>query len=671
MSEHGRNRLADATSPYLIQHADNPVDWYPWGDEALARARAEDKPILLSVGYSACHWCHVMAHESFESPRVAAVMNEHFVNIKVDREERPDIDAIYQKVVALMGQGGGWPLTVFLMPDQRPFYGGTYFPPDDRYGRPGFERLLHALADVWANRRDEAEGQAAAFLDGFADIAASLDEEATGDTLDLRLLEPETLAEAGRRLLARFDPEWGGFGRAPKFPNVPSLQLLMALADRGDETAGRALAKSVEAMWRGGIYDHLRGGFARYSVDRRWLIPHFEKMLYDNGLLLGLYADASVREHLGVGEIARRVVEETAAYLEADMRDPDRGWFYSATDADSEGVEGKYFAWTPAQLRAVLGEDRAALVMQAHGVPDSPEGNFEHGMSVLHRPEPIDEPTELALAPMRAELLAARAERVPPLRDEKVLTAWNALVISGLCKAADAAERWPDPARAEHWTELAETAATAVLEVHRDPRLLRASWRGRGHTRAFLEDVALMARACLDLHARTLAPRWRDTAIALAEEMLAHYARPGGGFFMTADDAEALVERTESQHDSPIPSGVAVAIEVLARLDESSPRGHVDRTLHRFRTAGARPSATAALLVAAAWAGPRATHVTVRGPSPTAAGVQALASVARTHRDSPLALSFSRADETSALVCRAQSCSLPLRTVDSLRDALL
>jgi uncharacterized protein YyaL (SSP411 family) len=699
------NRLAESTSPYLRQHAHNPVDWYEWGPEALARAKAEDKPIVLSVGYSACHWCHVMAHESFENDAIAALMNEHYINIKVDREERPDIDAIYQKVVALMGQGGGWPLTVFLTPDQQPFYGGTYFPAEDRYGRPGFSRLLQALAQLWKERRGEALEQAQAFMGGFADIAAGLDEDAAIG-VDLRLSSRDALAEASRRLLGQIDPEWGGFGRAPKFPNVPSLELMLRTITAGldDDALTEALRSTLEKMWRGGIYDHLRGGFARYSVDREWLIPHFEKMLYDNALLLGLYADASLvlgpgaprREGLGEGATAkpsnlaegrarngsflRRVVEETAAYLLADMRD-DRGLFYSATDADSEGVEGKYFCWTPVQLEAALGEQLGRTFARAHGVNEA--GNFEHGMSVLHRPLELPPALDHELAAARARLLELRYGRVPPLRDEKVLTAWNALTISGFCKAANAAEVWGVPERAAEWTDVARRACAALLERHRDSggRLLRASWQGQGHTRAYLEDVALLARACLDLHERTLELRWHEEAEALARECLDHYAREGGGFFDTADDGERLIERTESQHDSPLPSGVAAAVEVLSRLELGGPAGvgtperareHVEQTLSRFHKASARPFAFAGLITAAQWASERAAHVTIRAASPEAG--QPLAKAVRTARASlpdPVALALTVSlVGPEGLVCRAQACTMPIADPTALIDAL-
>ncbi|NVB37907.1 thioredoxin domain-containing protein [Pseudenhygromyxa sp. WMMC2535] len=705
MNQPPPKRLANSTSPYLRQHAQNPVDWYPWGPEALERAKSEDKPILLSVGYSACHWCHVMAHESFEDPQTAALMNANFVCIKVDREERPDIDAIYQKVVALMGQGGGWPLTVFLTPDQRPFYGGTYFPPEDRYGRPSFRRVLTALAETWADKREEVERQVESFMGGLEDIAGALDEGLAGAGDAGSLIQAQTLNEAGRRLLAVFDGEHGGFGSAPKFPNVPALTLLLVLATAGEEDAEAALRLGLEKMWRGGIYDHLRGGFARYSTDERWLIPHFEKMLYDNGQLLELYARAAVAfDDLGC---ARRVVEESAAYLAADMRDAEGG-FYSATDADSEGVEGKYFCWTPAQLEAALGAEEAARVMTLHGVPSGPTGNFEAGMSVLWRPvlsaaelggeggpegrAETEAELDAALAPARAKLLALRYERVPPLRDEKILTAWNALVIAGLCAAADAAElAWEDAEAAARWDELARAAADFLLARHRDAggRLLRASWQGRGHTRAYLEDLALLARACLALHERSLEPRWHEAAEALGIELFTHYRREGGGFHTVADDGEALLERSESQHDSPLPSGVSVAVEVLARLalggvassasapvEDDELAAHLEQTLARFRGAQARPSANAGLIVAARWLGPAATHVTLRAERHDHPALRELVAELRRLRGRsprPITWSFSAhaGAGAHALVCRAQTCSMPISEVDALREQLL
>ncbi len=687
------NRLADSTSPYLRQHAANPVEWYPWGEEALARARAEDRPILLSVGYSACHWCHVMAHESFEDPATAALMNEWFVNIKVDREERPDIDAIYQKVVQLMGQGGGWPLTVFLAPDLRPFYGGTYFPPRATSGRPSFTQILQALSEAYRERRHEVERQAESFVEGFAELAGQVDEDAAGRGHEVSLVGREALAEAGRRILDRFDGEWGGFGRQPKFPNATALEVLLCLARgevRGDMSlgtgvsAGEALRSTLEKMWRGGIYDHLRGGFARYSVDRVWLVPHFEKMLYDNAQLLGLYAEAAALwPALALG---REVAAECVDYLVADMRGPS-GTFFAATDADSEGEEGRYFVWTAAEVAEVLGEARARRFGAVFGVTAG--GNFERGASILHAPRPLAEvAAELGceaaalhaeVEAARRELLARRYTRVPPLRDEKILTSWNALAVSGLARAAAAAASWGDAARAEAWRGLASAAGERLLTAHVDGRgrVLRAEFGGVVHTRGYLDDVAFLARACLDLHELTLGPRWREAAVELARHALAHYSRSGGdGFFFTADDGEVLIERVESLHDAAMPSGVGVMVEVLLRLDadDAAPAGAKAAalaTLHRFRAATAQPFAFASLLVAARHADPSAVHVTVRGPTPEAA--QPLAAVVREARlrlGVGVSLGFAEATTVDAIVCREQACSAPVAEAGALRRAL-
>ncbi|MCY1011129.1 thioredoxin domain-containing protein [Nannocystis pusilla] len=673
------NRLAQSKSPYLRQHAENPVDWYPWGDEALERARREDKPILLSVGYSACHWCHVMAHESFEDADTAALMNTHFINIKVDREERPDIDEIYQKVVLLMGQGGGWPLTVFLTPDHRPFYGGTYFPPVPSYGRPSFRQLLLALTDLWKNRRDDVEGQAEQLLEGIRELAAG------GQDGEGAIVGPEPLATAARDLLARLDPEWGGFGRQPKFPNATCLEVLM-LQNRVDGTGSDELLLTLEKMWRGGIYDHLRGGFARYAVDRVWLVPHFEKMLYDNALLLGLYADASLRwpEH----GFLRRVVRETVAYLEADMRGP-AGTFYAATDADSEGVEGKYFCWTPAQLEQVLGSrDDAAFFAAVYGV--DPRGNFEHGMSILHFAQPpaqiaqalgmTEAALEARLAPLRARLLEARYQRIPPLRDDKILTSWNGLLISGLARAAASAEQWGEPELQARCLALATAAARRLLDAHvgAHGEVMRVDFDGVVHTRGYLEDVAFLARACLDLHEATLELAWQDAAAKLARYALAHHAVAGGvGFYVTADDAERLIERTESQHDSAIPSGLGVLVEVLLRLDlagvaPAGARAAAEACLQRQGAAIRQPFAFASLIAAAQFAAPEAAHVTLRGASTEAvAELARTVAAARPGMRARLAVSFEAAEgPRAALVCRAQVCSTPIHAPDALRAAL-
>jgi uncharacterized protein len=717
------NRLATSTSPYLRQHADNPVDWYEWGPEALARARAEDKPILLSVGYSSCHWCHVMAHESFEDEGIAALMNERFVNIKVDREERPDIDAIYQRVVQLMGEGGGWPLTVFLTPAQQPFYGGTYFPPEPRYGRPSFPQLLEAIDKLYHHDKERVTKHTTSFLQGFAELAAQAEHEAKHAKEDPSPEDPAALRLAVDRLLSRVDEEWGGFGRQPKFPNPTALELFAALARREDEDpvvsgAERALSHVLEKMWRGGIYDHLRGGFARYSVDRVWLVPHFEKMLYDNAQLLPLYAEAMMsgpsgrspaapeaimggpsgrspsapeaaaqhpeREHL------HRVVVETVGYLEADMRTPE-GTFYAATDADSEGVEGKYFCWTPAEIAEVLGDEAVARIFcTVYGVTEA--GNFEeHGWSILNLPQTLDERAEELGLPRReldplletarAALLKHRYGRVPPHRDDKVITSWNALLASGLARTAAALQARGEWDLAERCEGLATACVAQLLAHHVDDqgRVLRAAIEGRVHTRGYLDDVAYLGRACLDLHELTLDPAWLPRARSLAAHALDHYARPErDGFFFTADDAETLIDRTESDHDGPIPSGLGVMLELLLRLSaaEQAPPAadEVARAvLQRYRGATAQPFGYASLLLAARFAAPQATHVTVRGPSPTDPQVRALAAQVRAQRlrlPHAVSLSFVADEAVGAVVCRQQTCRPPLHDPEALRAEL-
>jgi len=702
------NRLASSTSPYLRQHADNPVDWYEWGPEALARAKAEDKPILLSVGYSACHWCHVMAHESFENEATAALMNERFINIKVDREERPDIDTIYQRVVQLMGEGGGWPLTVFLTPDQAPFYGGTYFPPESRYGRPGFPQLLEAIHELYHHDKERVAKHTSSFLEGFASLATQAEQEAEHAAEDPAPEDPAGLRIAVDRLLSRVDEEWGGFGRQPKFPNTGALELLAAVARRegkpfgagkGDEQGGapatdpvttgaaRALALALEKMWRGGIYDHLRGGFARYSVDRVWLVPHFEKMLYDNAQLLPLYAEAAAqhpeREHL------RRMVVETIEYLRTDMRTP-AGTFYASTDADSEGHEGKYFCWTPAELTWVL-EDAALakLFCTVYGVTEA--GNFEHGWSILHLPRSLDECSEelglprealdAKLAAARTTLLQHRYGRVPPHRDDKVITGWNALLASGLCRTAGALQARGERALAERCGEMAAACAEQLLEHHvlADGRVLRAAIDGRAHTRGVLDDVALLGRACLDLHDLTLELGWLPRARDLAAHALEHYARPGGdGFYFTADDAETLIDRTESDHDGPLPAGLGVMLELLLRLSAcgQAPRradAVARAVLRRYRGATAQPLGYASLLHAARFAAAEATHVTVRGPSPKDEQVRALATQVRAQRlrlPHAVSLSFEAHASVGAIVCRQQTCRPVVGDVEALRAEL-
>jgi uncharacterized protein len=532
------NRLAAATSPYLLQHADNPVDWYEWGEEAIDRARREDKPILLSVGYAACHWCHVMERESFEDEDTADLMNEHFISVKVDREERPDVDSIYMDAVQAMTGHGGWPMTVFLTPEGEPFFAGTYFPNQDRHGMPAFRKVLVAVAEAWNDRRGDLLGQGKRVVEAIA-RRPSLSEET---------LTEEILRDALDALRRSFDPELGGFGQAPKFPQPMTLELLLRLDGRGGEGARDMVSTTLDRMASGGMYDVVGGGFHRYSTDREWLVPHFEKMLYDNAQLARLYVHA----HQVTGQDAyRQVAEETLDYLLREMRHPDGG-FFSAQDADSEGVEGKFYVWSWGELVEVAGEE-VALLLGA-----SPDGNWE-GVNILRRTGeemPPDWPR------IRRRLLERRNARVAPATDDKVLAAWNGLAISALAGTGRIVGR-------SDYVDAAVSAADFVLSALRDRhgRLLRA-WRdGRTSGPAYADDHALMAGACLDLYETTFDVRWFEEARRLADELIRLFHDPeGGGFFQTGADAERLVLRPKELFDNAVPSGNSSAAEVLLRL---------------------------------------------------------------------------------------------------------
>jgi uncharacterized protein YyaL (SSP411 family) len=561
-----RNRLAAETSPYLLQHAANPVDWHPWSEEALERARREDKPILLSVGYSACHWCHVMAHESFEHEPTAALMNELFVNIKVDREERPDIDRIYQVAQQVLTQRtGGWPLTMFLAPEDRmPFFGGTYFPREARYGMPSFPDLLKRVAAYFRENRAAIRDQNGRLAAVFAGLEPQAPEPGTA-------LGAEPLARARAALEADFDPKFGGFTGAPKFPHPGFIERLLrhwAASQREAAPDLQALymaSLTLTRMAEGGLYDHVGGGFARYSVDAWWMIPHFEKMLYDNGPLLALYAEAAV----ATGDpLFRAAANGTADWVLGEMQAP-AGGFYSSIDADSEGEEGKFYVWDRAEVEALVTADEYAALARRFGLDRDP--NFEGRHWHLHAFVAVDEiaagagvrveTVQARLASGLAKLAAARARRVRPGRDDKILTSWNGLMIRGLAIAARALER-PD---------LAAAATRAVdflrRELWRDGRLFATHKDGRSHLAGYLDDYVFLAEALLEL----LATRWRpadlEFAVALAEAALAHFDDPAaGGFWFTADDAEALIHRSKSFADEALPAGNGVAARLYGRL---------------------------------------------------------------------------------------------------------
>ncbi|HEU4326200.1 MAG TPA: thioredoxin domain-containing protein [Roseiflexaceae bacterium] len=566
MTEHRfTNRLIHATSPYLLDHAHNPVDWYEWGEEAFEKARSEDKAIHLSVGYHACHWCHVLAHESFENEQTAAILNEHFVNIKVDREERPDIDSIYMTAVQAMTGGGGWPMTVFLTPDGVPFYGGTYFPPEDRYNMPGFPRVLVAIADAYRNRRDE-------LLKSGEELVAHI-RQASAARLPREAIGPALLDDAYAGLHGEFDPTHGGFGGAPKFPQPMALEFLLRYAARtGQPLAAEILERTLRGMAEGGIYDQLGGGFHRYSVDERWLVPHFEKMLYDNALLARVYVEA----HQLTGDpFYRRIAEETLDYLLREMHHPDGG-FFSTQDADSlpepgaaHKHEGAFFVWTPAELRAALGGD-ALIFAQLFDVTD--RGNFE-GKNILHV---LRSPAEVArvtgaspekiadlVARAKRTLFALREGRPKPALDNKVLTAWNGMALRAFAQAAAALGRddYRDAAR--------KNAEFLLRELRRPDGVLLRSWKDGqpGQTQGFLEDYALLADGLLALYEATLEPRWLLGARDLADAMLARFWDDQiAGFYDTAGDHQALVVRPRDTGDNATPSGNSVAADVLLRL---------------------------------------------------------------------------------------------------------
>jgi uncharacterized protein YyaL (SSP411 family) len=535
------NALARETSPYLRQHRDNPVDWLPWGDEALSRAREEDRPLLVSIGYSACHWCHVMERESFEDAETAAQMNERFVCVKVDREERPDVDAVYMEAVQLMTGQGGWPLNVFVTPEQVPFYGGTYFPPAPRYGMPSWRQVLAAVAEAWEQRRDEIREQGERMASRLA--GASL-LEPSAEPMRAAALDA---AVAGLR--AQFDSVDGGWGRAPKFPQASVLEFLLR---RGESSMSLFTLRSMAG---GGIHDQVGGGFARYSVDATWTVPHFEKMLYDNALLARAYLHGY---QVSGDELLRRTAEETLEWALREMRAPDGG-FYSALDADSEGVEGRFYVWTVDELREVLGAD-APVAIAWFGA--TAQGNFAEvpGANVLESRGP--EPDAETRARIRARLLEARERRVRPGLDDKRLAAWNALMISALADAGAVLDR-PD------LLDAARATAAFVLERMRDDhgRLLRTFNAGEARLGAYLEDHAFLLEALLTLHEATFEERWFVEARALADTLVERFADPErGGFFSTADDHEVLVARRKDLEDSPIPSGGSAAAFGLLRL---------------------------------------------------------------------------------------------------------
>jgi uncharacterized protein len=544
------NRLANETSPYLLQHKDNPVDWFPWGQEALGLAKSQDKPVLLSVGYSACHWCHVMAHESFEDETTAELMNEYFVNIKVDREERPDVDSIYMNAVQAMTGSGGWPMTVVMTPDGKPFFGGTYFPPDDRYGRPSFKRVLMGLADAWKNRRDEVEESANAMKQYLSRLSTIADD---GE------LSADILPEALSNLSKTFDARHGGFGAAPKFPPHSALRLLLR---QDDELSQQMAHVTLERMALGGICDQLGGGFARYSVDAIWLVPHFEKMLYDNAQLVQRYTEGYTTTQ---NPLYKKVIEETLEFVRRELMS-EEGGFYSALDADSEGEEGKFYVWSEEEFDTVLGED-SALAKRYFGV--STTGNFE-GHTILERSYPEEaihqqfnltqEELEAKIANIKTKLFEARSKRIRPGLDDKILTSWNSLMLTAFADAGRVL-------RHQDYIEVAIKNANFIHKnLYANGRLKHTYKNGEARIQGLLEDYAYFGLALLSLHRATFDSQWLLLALEIAETITKHFVDSNGGFFSTADDAETLIVRPKNYFDSPMPSENASTAELLLTL---------------------------------------------------------------------------------------------------------
>ncbi|MDT8323482.1 MAG: thioredoxin domain-containing protein [Bacteroidota bacterium] len=669
------NRLVFTSSPYLLQHARNPVDWYPWGDEAFARARSEDKPVFLSIGYSTCHWCHVMEHESFENPAVAEFLAEHFISIKVDREERPDIDDIYMTVCQAMTGSGGWPLTVFLTPDRKPFYAGTYFPPDDRFGRPGFMRVLSALREAWIEDRNKITGIAEELQ---TQLAAAL--RASEDEIPEDILER---AVDGFR--SNYDSVYGGFGAAPKFPMGHTLRfLLRRAADTRDDELRTMVEHTLLRMYRGGLWDHLGGGFCRYSTDRKWLVPHFEKMLYDNALLLDAYVDAY---QLTRKDIYRTIAEELITYVRRDMTD-ERGMFYSAENADTEGVEGKFYVFTREEFDDIVGSD-ATMLAEYFGVEAA--GNFEQGQNILHIAVDHEEwcrRHDLSSAEGAARVAAAkralfqeRALRVHPSLDDKILTSWNGLMVSALARAGSV---FAD----EAITGMAVRAATSLTErmLRSDGTLLRRLRGNEAGIPGFLEDYAFLMQGMLELYDATFETHWLQQALAIADAMLLRFSdSDSGGLYFTAGDAEQLLVRSMEAQDGALPSGNSVAALTLLRLGRMTGRNDLSRRgesiVHAFGTQVQRaPTGSTVLLMAWDFARNPGREIVIAAASEEAAS--ALRSELRRHYlprsvvllhtpanslaltgISPFTANNTAVDgKPTAWVCRDFACEMPVHT---------
>ncbi|HZV63153.1 MAG TPA: thioredoxin domain-containing protein [Methylophilaceae bacterium] len=667
------NRLAHETSPYLLQHADNPVDWYPWGEEALTLAKMQDKPLLLSIGYSACHWCHVMAHESFEDVDIAALMNAHFVNIKVDREERPDIDQIYQTAHNLLSrQSGGWPLTVFLTPDQEPFFTGTYFPKQPRYQLPGFGDLIVRIAAFYHERKADLAEQNQSLLRAMAQTVPAASSDIKTNT--------STIHQAFTDLKASFDFEHGGFGSAPKFPNPADVEFLLRQAKLGNTEAEAMALQMLGSMAEGGIYDQIGGGFCRYSVDERWMIPHFEKMLYDNGQLLGLYANGwqiAHEKHPVLAERFARVMTETVEWLMRDMHSSE-GAFYSSLDADSEGEEGKFYVWQTAEIMELLTPEESAVALRCLGFEQAP--NFEgHAWYAYLAMLPSEEDIDLFNS-LRAKLFAAREKRVHPGRDDKVLTSWNALAIKGLARAGRVMEK-------PEWIAAAQAAVDFIHQnLWLNDRLLATCKDGKAHLNAYLDDYAFLLDALLELMQAGLRPDDLDFAQTLADVLLQEFEAEDGGFYFTGHHHEALIHRPKQGYDNATPNGNGIAALALQRLGhllgETKYLAAAERTLKAFdMVMQHNPAACPSLLMALVEYAEPPVLVILKGPEAEMhqwklelhkqylPNVVCLA-LSPALEDLPASLTRISPQAVNAWVCRGVQCLPPVDSLEGLMRSL-
>ncbi|HSL30594.1 MAG TPA: thioredoxin domain-containing protein [Anaerolineales bacterium] len=678
------NQLVHESSPYLLQHADNPVDWYPWGEEALNKSRQENKPIFLSIGYAACHWCHVMAHESFEDEETAAFMNEHFINIKVDREERPDIDAIYMQATVALTGSGGWPMSVFLTPDLKPFYAGTYFPPVPRYNMPAFKDLLAGLARAWREEPNEitrVSGQVTEHLQ------RAMSAEPAGETT----FTPEALNNAAKALIDSYDWGFGGWGSAPKFPQPMAIEFLLRRYVTGDEEALKPAVHVLQAMARGGMYDVVGGGFSRYSVDNFWRVPHFEKMLYDNAQLVRAYLHAW---QLTGNPHFRQIVVETLEFVGRELTHP-AGGFYSSLDADSEGEEGKFYVWTLEEVREILHGD-SEFFEAAYGI--TPRGNWE-GKNVLQRAlddaslaarfklDPKSIPSRLAESHSR--LLTTRATRVRPGTDDKVLTAWNGLMLAACAEAARVID---EPDLQHKYLVMATRNAEFILDALRPDGKLRRSWRqGKTTNEVFLEDYAALILGLLELYQSDFQNKWFQTSQELAEEMIELFHDPGGGFFDTARDGEELLIRPKDLQDNATPSGNSLACEALLKLaaftDHGRYRDLAEQSLHLVANYALRyPTSFARWLSAAEFALGDVRQVAIVYESNLEQANELLQAIRSTYRPNTIvaATAHPPRKEAPALlmerplkdgkatvyVCKGFICQMPVTTISELQGLL-